>query len=222
MAKKTKKSEQVTVKLQKRQDASTYVDSLRKLYPEAHCALIHRNAFELLIATILSAQCTDERVNRVTPALFQDYPNAHALSEAPLEKIEKRIGSVNFFRNKAIALKECSKTLVSDYGGEVPAQMEDLILLRGVGRKTANVVLGNAFGIPSMVVDTHVGRLSRRMGLTKKTDPVDVEHDLMKCIDGKDWVLWSHLLIQHGRNRCKARGPECNQCEIAKICPKIL
>ncbi len=194
---------------------------LCQAYPDAHCALLHRNAFELLCATVLSAQCTDERVNKVTPELFRHYPTAQAMSQAPVAQLEKLIGSINFFRNKAKALLECSQSLVAHHGGEVPRTMQELTALRGVGRKTANVVLGNAFGIPSLVVDTHVGRLSRRLGFTKKLDPVEVEQDLMKVVPKQDWTMYAHLLIFHGRNRCMARNPNCKECEVSSLCPKV-
>lgn len=191
---------------------------LHEVYPDAHCELLYENPFELLCATILSAQCTDERVNKVTPALFEKFPTPQKMSAAPVVQIEKLIGSINFFRNKARALKECSEALVSGHGGNVPKTLDELILLRGVGRKTANVVLGNSFAVPSLVVDTHVGRLARRLGWTQKLDPVEVERDLMGQVPPGEWTMLSHLLIFHGRRRCKARNPDCENCEIASFC----
>ncbi|MGZ3687202.1 MAG: endonuclease III [Bdellovibrionota bacterium] len=194
---------------------------LKREYPEAHCSLIHRNAFELLISTILSAQCTDERVNMVTPKLFERYPTPAALAAAPLKDLEKLIQSTGFFRNKALSLKECSKALVERHGGEVPRTLEDLTALRGVGRKTANVVLGNAYETPGLVVDTHVGRISRRLGFTKKDDPVKVELEMMELVPQEDWTLYAHLLIDHGRKICTARKALCEECPIARYCPKV-
>lgn len=193
---------------------------LKREYPEAHCALIHRNPFELLVATMLSAQCTDERVNLVTPGLFARYPDARSMAAAPLAELEKIVKSTGFYKNKALALKTTAKLLVERHGGEVPADQDALVALRGVGRKTANVVLGNCFGIPGIVVDTHVGRLCRRMGFTRETDPVKVEHQMMEIIDREDWTLSNHLLIDHGRNLCSARRPMCEECPVTRLCPK--
>ncbi len=197
------------------------INLLRKVYPDAHCELLFKNPFELLCATILSAQCTDERVNKVTPALFKKFPTPAKMANASVDEIEAFIKSVNFFRNKARALKECSAVLVEKHGGKVPQTLEELVALRGVGRKTANVVLGNSFGVPSLVVDTHVGRLARRLGWTKKTDPVEVEKDLMNKVVREEWSMLSHFLIFHGRRRCKARNPDCENCEIATFCPSF-
>jgi len=194
---------------------------LKRLYPEAHCALIHKNPFELLIATILSAQCTDERVNLVTPPLFARYPDAQAMARAPLATLEKLVQSTGFYKNKALSLKTTAKLLVEHHGGEVPADQDALVALRGVGRKTANVVLGNCYGIPGIVVDTHVGRLCRRMGFTKATDPVKVEHEMMEIVEKDDWTLSNHLLIDHGRSLCSARKPLCDECPISALCPKV-
>ena len=194
---------------------------LWRTYPEAQCSLTYTNPFELLIATILSAQCTDERVNLVTPPLFAKYPTPKAMAAAPLKDIEKMIQTTGFFRNKAISLKEASTAIVEEHGGKVPDTLEALVKLRGVGRKTANVVLGNAYGVPGITVDTHVGRISRRLGLTKHDDPVKVEHDLMKVVPEKDWVDWNHLLIFHGRELCTSRRAYCEECPIARLCPKI-
>lgn len=190
-------------------------------YPEAQCSLTYRNPFELICATILSAQCTDERVNMVTPALFEKFGTPEKMSRAPLPQIETLIRSTGFFKNKAKSLKEMSVALVEFHGGEVPKTLDELVKLRGVGRKTANVVLGNAFGIPGMVVDTHVGRISRRLGLTKNEDPVKVEHDLMEVVPRESWTDWGHLLIHHGRAVCTARRAYCENCVISRLCPKI-
>ena len=194
--------------------------TLRATYPHAHCELLFRNPFELLIATILSAQCTDVRVNMVTPALFAKYPDARRMAAASQEDIEALIRSTGFYRNKAKNIRAASAALVEKHGGHVPRELDALTVLPGVGRKTANVVLGNAYGIEAgIVVDTHVARLGQRLGLTKHTDPVKIERDLVKVIPQKDWTLWSHLLIWHGRRRCYARKPDCPHCELATLCP---
>jgi endonuclease III len=196
------------------------LERLRREYPDAHCALDHRNAFELLCATILSAQCTDVRVNLVTPGLFRKYPDAFALARARTPTLEAIIRSAGFFRNKARSLIGMAQALVADHGGEVPRTMAELCVLPGVGRKTANVILGNAYGInEGVTVDTHVGRLSRRLDLTRDDDPVKVERDLMQLIPRDDWALVSHLLIFHGRQICLARRPRCEQCVLSDICP---
>ena len=193
---------------------------LEREYPDARCALDHRNAFELLCATILSAQCTDARVNLVTPVLFRKYPDAHALARARTPVLEEIIRSTGFFRNKAKSLIGMAQALVADHGGEVPRTMEQLYVLPGVGRKTANVILGNAYGInEGVTVDTHVGRLSRRLGLTREDDPVKVERDLMELIPRDSWAAISHLLIFHGRQVCVARRPRCEDCVLSDICP---
>ncbi|HEX6962817.1 MAG TPA: endonuclease III [Lacipirellula sp.] len=198
------------------------VRALRKEYPEAVCALVHRSPFELLVATILSAQCTDERVNMVTPALFKKYPDPAAFAAAPLPAIEKAIKSTGFFRNKAKSIKGCSQALVEEHGGEVPEDFDALVKLPGVGRKTASVVMGVAFGKASgVVVDTHVGRLSRRLGLTAETDPVKVEAALMQFLPKKEWIDFSHRMIYHGRRVCIARRPRCEACIMQSFCPKI-
>ena len=200
--------------------ALTVLERLRREYPDAHCALDHRNAFELLCATILSAQCTDARVNLVTPSLFRKYPDAFALARARTPSLEAIIRSTGFFRNKARSLIGMAQALVADHGGVVPRTMEELNVLPGVGRKTANVILGNAYGInEGVTVDTHVGRLSRRLELTREDDPVKVEQDLMRLIPRDDWALISHLLIFHGRQVCVARRPRCEQCVLSDICP---
>jgi len=204
----------------KRQRTATILQRLRREYPGAACALQHRDALELLVATILSAQCTDKRVNEVTPALFRRYPTAEAYAEADLAELEQAVRPTGFFRNKARALQGVGRALGERHGGAVPASMAELTALPGVGRKTANVVLGNAFGIDEgIVVDTHVGRLSRRLGLTWHEDPVKVENDLMALAPRSAWTLWSHLLILHGRTVCLARKPRCAACVLADLCP---
>jgi endonuclease-3 len=194
---------------------------LERLYPEAETALDFRTPLELLIATILSAQCTDERVNRVTPALFERYPDAAAFAAASTETLERMVHSTGFFRNKARAIQSCCADIVSRFNGEVPRTLEELTALRGVGRKTANVVLGNAYGIPGLVVDTHVGRLSRRLGLTDQTDPVKIELALMPVVPRESWTRFSHWLILHGRRVCVARRPRCSICPLAVQCPRV-
>jgi endonuclease-3 len=194
---------------------------LARMYPDAHCALHHANALQLLIATILSAQCTDVRVNMVTPALFARYPDAQAFANADPRELESLIQSTGFFRNKARSIIACCKKIVEEHHGEVPSTLEELVPLPGVGRKTANVVLGDAFGTPGITVDTHVGRLSRRMGLTTQTDAEKVERELMKLLPRKDWTLFSHRMIFHGRQVCGARKPNCAGCALNDICPKI-
>ncbi len=200
--------------------ASELLGILRATYPDAHCELNHEGAFQLLVATILSAQCTDVRVNMVTPALFKKYPDAGTLAAAKQDDVEDLIRSTGFFRNKAKNLIAAAQALVAHHGGEVPRDLATLTELPGVGRKTANVVLGNAYGIEAgIVVDTHVARLSQRLGLTKHADPVKIEKDLVKVIPQDDWTLWSHLLIWHGRRRCPARKPDCPGCELRDLCP---
>jgi endonuclease-3 len=191
---------------------------LKKMHPQARCELTYSNPLDLLVATILSAQCTDERVNRVTPALFKKYPSAREYAEASLEALEADIRSTGFFRNKAKMIRGCGQELLTRFGGKVPDNLEDLVSLPGIGRKTANVVLGNAFGVPGVTVDTHVLRVSRRLGLTDNTDPVKVEFDLMKIMPKEQWVEFSHLLVFHGRYLCKARRPECERCALCPVC----
>ena len=205
---------------QKKLRVGTTISILEKLYPNAQCALIHKNAFELLIATILSAQCTDVRVNMVTPELFRKYPTAREMAQASQEDVEKIIQSTGFFRSKARSIRETSADIVAKHGGNVPASMDELTELRGVGRKTANVVLGNAFNQNvGVVVDTHVGRLSRLLDFTRKEGPVDVEMDLMKLVPQEQWTMISHWLILHGRQVCHARRPKCEQCPLLPHCP---
>ncbi len=199
--------------------ARRIVRGLHRLYPDADCALHHRSAFELLVATILSAQCTDERVNQVTPVLFRRYPAAAALAAAKLPELEDLIRPTGFFRNKARSLVKLGQALVERHGGEVPDRMELLVKLPGVGRKTANVLLGTWFGVPGIAVDTHVKRLThRRLELTAETDPVKIELALQRLLPEKDWTFASHALIWHGRRVCNARKPDCAACGIRHEC----
>jgi endonuclease-3 len=196
------------------------VARLEAAYPDARCALDHSSPLELIVATILSAQCTDARVNQVTPALFRRYPTAAAYAYAPLAELEEAIRSTGFFRNKARSLRGLGAALVERHGGRVPETMAELVQLPGVGRKTANVVLGNAFDRDEgVVVDTHVGRISRRLGLTRENDPEKVERDLMAIVPREKWTLWAHLLIAHGRAVCKAPRPRCGECPLVDLCP---
>jgi len=200
--------------------AKTVVRRLRGEYPEARCALTHGNPYELVVSTILSAQCTDEMVNRVTPALFARYPTAERLAKARLPDVEKLVKSTGFFRNKAKSITGMAKKVVADFGGEVPRTMDELLTLPGVARKTANVVLGVAFGkAEGVVVDTHVRRLSRRLGLTTEEDPKKIEVDLMALLPRSDWIDIGHLLIWHGRRVCAARKPLCERCVLRDRCP---
>jgi endonuclease-3 len=205
----------------KRRAARVY-RKLNEAYPDARCALNHARPFELLVATILSAQCTDDRVNKVTPKLFRRYPDPAAMADAKQSILEEMIRSTGFFRNKARSLREASRDIVEMHGGEVPRSMEELTALRGVARKTANVVLGNAWNInEGVVVDTHVQRLSQRLGFTEHKQPNRIERDLMALFPREDWTLLSHLLIWHGRAVCQARRPDCANCCIARHCPKV-
>lgn len=203
-----------------RGSAGATLQRLEELYPGAECALIHNNPFQLLVATILSAQCTDVRVNLVTPELFRNYPDAFALAAADLGHIEELIRSTGFFHNKAKNLIACAAALVDGYRGGVPAELKSLVALPGVGRKTANVVLGNAFEIPGMVVDTHVKRIAYRLGWTRQTDPVKIETDLSRLLPREKWNRASHLLIFHGRALCKAPIPNCSSCPLEEFCPR--
>ena len=204
----------------KAERASRIIDGLRATYPDAHCELDHRNPLELLIATILSAQCTDKQVNIVTTDLFKKYRRATDYAGVPLEALQEDIKRIGLFRNKAKSIQNCCRALGETHGGEVPSTMEALVALAGVGRKTANVVLGNAFGInEGIVVDTHVGRLAKRLGLTTEKTPEKIELALQKLVPRDDWTMLSHWLIFHGRRRCSARKPECVECEIAPLCP---
>lgn len=195
---------------------------LKKRYPEAQCALAHVDPLQLLVATILSAQCTDVRVNQVTPVLFRKYPSAYAFAQADVTELETMIRPTGFFRNKARNIKACCQRLVSDYEGEVPNTMEDLLKMPGVARKTANVVLGSAFGVPSgVVVDTHVFRLSHRLGLSHAKTPEKLEQDLMHRFPPEEWINFSHRLIFHGRQVCGARRPKCQECPLLEVCPRV-
>jgi len=205
--------------LSKKQRALEILSRLQSLYPDATCSLDYSTPVQLLVATILSAQCTDERVNKVTPALFGRFPDAESLANADLAELEELVRSTGFYRNKAKNIQGACRMIVSDFNSLVPNQMEELLKLPGVARKTANVVLAHAYGINAGVtVDTHVKRLSQRLGLTKNTEPVGIEKDLMKLLPQPDWENWSIRLIYHGRAVCKARSPGCNVCELADLC----
>jgi endonuclease-3 len=202
------------------QYAAEVYERLVTNYPDAHCALDFKTPFQLLIATILSAQCTDKRVNMVTPAVFKRFPTPAALAAAPPEELEEMIKSTGFFRNKAKSLIGMASAIDERHGGKVPDEMDTLVKLPGVGRKTANVILGNAFDKnDGVVVDTHVTRLSQRLGLTKQSDAVKIEQDLMKLFPRERWTMLSHLLIEHGRQICEARRPKCEECFLSDICP---
>lgn len=206
----------------KKKRTAEIIKRLKKEYPDAHCALNHTNAFELLVATILSAQCTDVRVNIVTETLFRKYRMPQEFADVPLEELTQDIKSINFFNNKAKSIQATAEKIVQNFGGKVPETMNELLTLNGVARKTANVVLGNAFGIASgVVVDTHVKRLSNRLGLTEETTPEKIEKDLEKLVPEKVWVMFPHWLIYHGRQICQARKPKCSECVLENICPKI-
>ena len=207
---------------QKTERTQKIIAALHATYPDAHCELDHKNPLELLIATILSAQCTDKQVNIVTAELFKKYRTAADYANATPAEFEQDIRRIGLFRAKAKNIQACCRALIDKHSGEVPRTMEELTALGGVGRKTANVVLGNAFNINvGVVVDTHVGRLSNRLGLTKQTSAEKVEQDLQKLVPREQWCLFSHLLIWHGRRRCAARSPDCAGCEIAVLCPKL-
>ncbi|MDX1413235.1 MAG: endonuclease III [Candidatus Promineifilaceae bacterium] len=200
----------------------TIIEQLREAYPDAHCELNYQTPHQLLVATILSAQCTDERVNQVTPGLFARYPTVADFASAERSELEEAIRSTGFFRQKARYIQESSRKILHAYGGEVPDEMEDLLQLSGVARKTANVVLGEIYGkAEGITVDTHVKRLSNRLGLTTASDPVKVERDLMAVIPRESWIEISHLLIFHGRRVCKARRPVCSECVLNDICPFV-
>lgn len=204
----------------RKERATEILDRLHQEYPEARTALTFRSPYELLVATILSAQCTDERVNKVTPGLFRKYPAPEDLAGAKREELEDMIRSTGFFRNKTKSLLGMSNAVVDRFGGAIPGTMDDLITLPGVGRKTANVVLGNAFGRDEgVVVDTHVARLSQRLGLTRRSDPVRIEQDLMKLYPRGEWTGLAHALIFHGRAACKAQKPRCEACVVSDLCP---
>lgn len=202
-------------------DIVRVLDILEKLYPEARCALHFENPWQLLVATILSAQCTDRQVNIVTGELFARYPDPGSLASASPDEVEGMIRSTGFFRNKARNLIGCAAALVARHGGEVPQTMEELVALAGVGRKTANVVLGNAFGIPGLAVDTHVKRLAGRLGWSRQKDPEGIERELCRLLPAPRWTQTSHLLIHHGRALCKAQRPLCDRCAVQALCPRI-
>lgn len=207
-------------KEQKKKRAAQIVQRLKKMYPDAKCSLNFSTVHQLMVATILSAQCTDERVNAVTPALFKKYPTIKAFADADLKELGQDIIQTGFFNNKAKSIKHSAQQLLKEYGGKIPKTIDELLPLAGVGRKTASVILGVGYGIAEgIVVDTHVGRISRLLGLTKETDPVKVEFDLMELIPKKDWIHYSHLMIYHGRAICKARRPDCPNCKLNDICP---
>ena len=204
---------------QKKKRVAKIMPKLEKAYPDAKCALNYSNPFELLVATILSAQCTDKRVNMVTPAVFKKYRTPKDYAVAEVKELEEAVRSAGFYKNKTKNIIGAAKGVVERFAGKVPNQLEDLVTLPGVGRKTANVILGNAFDIPGLTVDTHMIRLNNRLGLTRNSDPVKIEFDLMKIVPQKEWTEYSHLIIHHGRARCSARKPDCAHCEIQKLCP---
>lgn len=197
---------------------SQVLQVLEEYYPEAHCTLNFTNPLELLVATVLSAQCTDERVNQETVKIFARYRTAAAYAQAPLAELEEAFHATGFFRQKAKSIKQICQVLVEKFGGEIPPSLEELVKLPGIGRKTANVILGNAFGIPGIVVDTHVSRVAQRLGLTRQRDPVKIEFDLMALVPREKWVKFSHQLIWHGRRICKARKPDCPACPLRAVC----
>lgn len=204
---------------QRRHRADRIVGILRETYPDSGIALRYETPFQLLIATILAAQCTDARVNMVTPELFRRYPNPQAFLDAPQEELEQAIYSTGFYRNKAKSIRAACAVLLERFGGKVPSTMEDLLTLPGVGRKTANVLLGHCFDTPGVVVDTHVKRISSLLGLVNSDDPVRIEHQLMEVLPRKYWMQFSHLLADHGRAICIARRPKCGECPLAGLCP---
>jgi endonuclease III len=194
---------------------------LAEAYPDATCELDFRNPFELLVATILSAQCTDKMVNQVTPALFEEFPDASSLARSPRTKVERMIRKTGFYSQKARSVRECAKQIVERFGGTVPRTIEELTTLQGVGRKTASVVVGTAFGQPAVFVDTHVKRLSHRLGLTRSTDPEEIERDLKGVLPSTEWTAFCHRLIHHGRRVCLARAPRCPECPLLDLCPQV-
>lgn len=217
----SKSFKQATVSEKRRH--TRLLNKLRELYPAAECALRFANPFELLVATILSAQSTDKTINQITPALFKKYPTPTAMAEANIVELEELIRPSGFFHNKARNLKDCAAAIANDYHGEVPRTLEELIALPGVGRKTANVVLGNAFGINAgVVVDTHIQRLSQRLGFSKQENPEKIERDLMNIVPQDEWTIFAHQMIQHGRQVCQARKPKCNECLLAPECPFVV
>ncbi len=210
-------------KANKQERVREIIARLREHYPAAKCSLDFRSVHQLMVATILSAQCTDERVNEVTKTLFKKYRSIKDFAAADIRELEEDIKPTGFFRNKAKSIKLSAQQLLEEYGGEIPQTLDQLTKLAGVGRKTGSVILGVGFGLAEgIVVDTHVGRISRLLGLTKETDPVKVERDLMKLVPKEDWIDWSHLLIYHGRALCIARRPKCGECFLAQVCPSFL
>jgi endonuclease-3 len=210
-------------KSQRKARTEQIIKLLKRAHPDAHCALNHSNAFELLVATILSAQCTDERVNIVTADLFRKYRQPADYLKVPATELQQDIRTTGFFRNKTKSIQGACKVLIEEFGGQVPRTMEELLRVPGAARKTANVVLGVAFGIAvGIVVDTHVSRLSQRLRLTRQEDPVKIEQDLIELVPRKDWIIFSHLLIWHGRRVCKARRPLCEECVVEKLCPSSM
>ena len=206
----------------RKRQARKIVARLKKAYPIAECALLHESAFQLVVATILSAQCTDERVNSVAPKLFAKFPTPERLAAATQKQVESVIQPLGFFRNKATNLRGMAQKLAEDFHGKVPQSLDELISLPGVGRKTANVVLGTAFGIPSgVVVDTHVKRISNLTGLTESQNPEVIERDLTQVLPRKEWISFSHRVIHHGRQVCIARRPQCSECPLLKVCPRV-
>ena len=200
--------------------AKKIIALLKKTYPDSKCSLDYKTPHQLLVATILSAQCTDERVNMVTPGLFKKYKSVKAFADADIKDLENDIRSTGFFHNKAKGIKNASKIIVGHYGSKMPKTLDEMVALPGVGRKTGSAVLGEAFGIAEgIVVDTHVKRISNKLGFTKQTNPVKIERDLMGIIPHKDWIRFTHLMIDHGRALCKARRPDCGHCPLAKLCP---
>lgn len=198
------------------------VRALKKAYPDSGCSLSFKSVHQLMVSTILSAQCTDERVNMVTPALFKKYPTVRAFAEADIKELQEMIYTTGFYVNKAKSIKTSARQLVENHGGRMPKTLDELVKLAGVGRKTASVILGAGFGLAEgIVVDTHVSRISRLLGLTTEKDPVKIERDLMKIVPENDWIIWSHLLIDHGRAVCIARRPRCGECALAKLCPSV-
>jgi len=194
---------------------------LAEIYPDASCALAFGSPWELLVATVLSAQSTDAQVNRITPVLFGELPTPGALAQAPVRRVQELIRSAGMFRRKGEALRRMARQLLDRHGGDVPRSLEELTQLEGVGRKTANVILGTAYGRPAITVDTHVGRLARRMGLSHHRDPERIESDLARLLPPEEWTAFSHRMIHHGRQVCAARGPRCGECRLADICPRI-
>ena len=204
---------------QKKSRVGLIIVELNNMYPEVRCELEHANAYQLLVATILSAQCTDKRVNIVTPALFDRYPTVNDMTNAKQDDLISYIRSTGFFNNKSTNILACCKEIVERFKGEVPGTLEELTSLAGVGRKTANVILNHIFHVPAIVVDTHVGRISRHLGLTREKDPTKVEFALMKLLPEETWISWNHQLIKHGRTVCIARRPQCEQCQLRALCP---